>query len=240
MKAWVFVEGISDKLGLEALWADWLTRLRAKRYGVQVIPLDNKASLLRKFGARAAEKLVANAEDVVVGLPDLYPTVPFKGTDYEHFDAQSLKMLQVRLVRRALEETFGKRGAALETCLSRLFASMFKHDFEMLLLAATDALRKTLGTSETLTERWRRPVEDQNLERPPKRIVEELFRTKKNKSYRDTKDARSVLLNVTDLARVLRTPSGQCTCPEFVKVLRWLSEKLGEPCCNLDWPVNRV
>lgn len=235
MKVWVFVEGASDKLGLEALWTDWRRRLGAQRWGIAVVPLANKANFLKKFGARAAEKLVGSTSDVVVGLPDLHPVTPFQNTVFKHDDVNELKEVQRRTVRDALQTTHRIDGDRADDLLGRLLPSVLKHDFEMLLLAAVDALRVQLGTSENLGN-WRIPVEEQNLGKPPKRVVEELFLTKSKlrKAYRDTRDAPAILRRVNDLPAILRTNSGQWTCPEFVAVLKWVGERTGVPACALD------
>ena len=79
MKVFVYVEGESDKLALMALWERWLSSLHAQGMGISVIPLDDKAKYLRKIGVRAAEKLVARTDDLVIGLPDRSsPNVPVK------------------------------------------------------------------------------------------------------------------------------------------------------------------
>lgn len=233
MKAWIFVEGRSDVLGLESLWKSWRDRLREKRHGLVVIPLDTKPNLLKKLGHRTAEKLMGNDSDLVVGLPDLHPIQPFEGTDLAHTDASSLKQLQRSSVRNALVSTYHLSSKQANSNLDRFLPAVFKYDFEMLLLAARNALRNVLGTEDRL-EKWRIPVEDQNFDRPPKRVVEDLFRTKgKKRNYLDTRDAPKILGKVTDLGAILRTDSGVVTCPEFVEVLRWLGERLGEPCCQL-------
>lgn len=234
MKAWVFVEGRSDVLGLESLWKSWRNRLREKRHGLAVIPLDTKSNLLKKLGHRAAEKLVGNDSDLVVGLPDLYPIRAFEGTDFAHTDASSLKQLQRSSVRSALVSTFQLSRTRADHCMTRFLPAVFKHDFEMLLLAAKDALRNALRTAERLGD-WRVPVEDQNFARPPKRVIEDLFRTKSvsRRSYLETRDAPKILGSVTDLGAILRTDSGAVTCPEFVAVLRWLGDRFDEHCCTL-------
>jgi len=232
VKAWLFVEGTSDRLGLESLWAAWRGRLREKRHGVAIVPLDNKANLLKRLGHRGAEKLVGHNSDIVVGMPDLYPVQPFVGTEFAHEDATSLKELQTRSVRNALTSTFGISHRRIDAYMERFLPAVFKHDFEMLLLAAKDALRTTLRTTERLGQ-WRQPVEDQDIERPPKRVVEELFRTKLKKRYLDTRDAPRILRGVTDPSPMLRTDLGRATCPEFIEVLRWLGERFGDPFCTL-------
>jgi hypothetical protein len=234
MKAWLFVEGPADELGLKVLFTDWRTHLRAAGRGLGIVPLGNKANFLKKFGVRAAEKLVAEAHDIVVGLPDLYPTLPFDDDRYRHTDMVSIKEIQRVSVRAALRDTYGLPDDIVEKIELRLFPSAFRHDFEMLLLAAVDALRFHLGTKEQLGN-WRVPVEDQDLGRPPKRVIEELFLTKSpgRKAYRDTKDAPAILRKVTNLRAVLRTKSGQWTCPEFVGLLRWLGEQTNVAVCDL-------
>lgn len=235
MKVWVFVEGVADQMGLETLWSDWRVRLRDAGWGIAVIPLNSKANFLRKFGARAAEKLIAEPRDLVVGMPDLHPTVPFQRTAFAHDDAASLKRLQVDAVRAAVEQIYPAYSDGIDTLLERTFASVFRHDFEMLLLAAVDALRAHLRTSDRLGN-WRKPVEDQNLHKPPKRVVEELFLTKSRRrhAYRDTKDAPAVLRKVKDLRHMMRMNDGAWTCPEFVTVLKWMGRQTGVSVCELD------
>ena len=57
MKIWIFVEGQSDKLALEALWWPWRQELRQVGHAIKIVSLDNKSHFLRKIGARVAEKL---------------------------------------------------------------------------------------------------------------------------------------------------------------------------------------
>ena len=235
MRVWLFVEGESDRLGLEALLrgCGWEQRLRSAGWGVTPIALSNKSNFLKKFGDRAAEKLVASPDDLVVGLPDLHPVAPYQDGDWRHSDAATLKEVQRHGVVRALRDTHHVGGQSADAATRRLFPSVFRHDFEMLLLAAIDELRSHLRTSESLGK-WRTPVEDQNFNRPPKVIVQELFRSKSphRREYRETSDAAAVLRRVTDLRRVVWNQQGVCMCPEFAKVLDWLSEETGVRACE--------
>lgn len=228
MKVWVYVEGAGDKSGLEALWTEWRSRLKSAGWGMPIIPLEGKPKFLRKFGVVAAEKLLANDEDLVVGIPDLHPIVDHG--EFEHRDASSLKALLLRRVRTALEDQHGPAGHNFDQLLLRLCPAVFKHDFEMLLLASVDSLREHLGTSEKLLK-WRMPVEEQDLENPPKHIIRELFSTKskRRKSYLETRDAPDILRRVRDIRTILWPSPGQCACPEFVGVLKWISERTGVP-----------
>ena len=230
MKVWIYVEGRSDELALKALWESWRAKLRKKGHGIRVIPLDNKSKFFRKIGHLAAEKLIANKEDIVVGLPDLYPNQPYVETIYEHPNLTELESVQKREVSNALQRIFGVDHSQVGQLIERFLPSALKHDLEMLLLAAQRELRGYLGTPDQLGK-WRSPVEDQNQQRPPKRIVEELFRTKSKTryAYRDTKDASAILRNVTDLKTIIYDASNQIKCPVFKALLDWIGGKTGIP-----------
>lgn len=160
-----------------------------------------------------------NVNDLVVGLPDLYPD--FASGEYRHSDLQELKDVQVRLVKRSLQE---KVGSGDTNCkIPRFYASTLKHDLEMLLLAVPNHLQSLLKMS-TRPHGWRLPPEDQNQDRPPKRIVEELFRVNLKRSYLKTKDGHAILRNA-DLSEVLFDRNGREQCPAFRAMLDWIGEK---------------
>ena len=226
MKIWVFVEGESDRIALNALWAKWRQALQEIGWGIQIIPLQNKSNFFKKIGHRAAEKLVNDDQDLAVGLPDMYPTKEYAATRYKHRDLAELSALQSKLVAEALESVFRLSRERCKPALGRFFPTAFKHDAEMLLLAAKEELRLVLGTTDKLGG-WRHPVEEQNLEKPPKYVVEELFLTKRKLRYRDTVHTKSVLEKVTDLGRILRSESGQLECPVFKEMIDWIAAKTG-------------
>ena len=103
-----------------------------------------------------------------------------------------------------------------------------KHDLEVLLLAARTELRAYLKTSDHLGG-WRNPVEEQDQNNPPKRIVEGLFKAKLRRTYRDTKDASAVLRAVSDLRTILYGDSQQMQCPAFKEMLDWVGQRTGVP-----------
>ena len=225
MKVWVFVEGPSDRLALMSLWDAWLRNMSDRGWGIHVLPLDNKSQYLRKIGHRAAEKLAQDPQDLVVGLPDFYPIQPYRGTTYEHADLPTLQTLQKTLVQDALRSVF--RVATTTTAMSRFHASAMKHDLEVLLLAAKEALRTRLKTKDRLGN-WRNPPEDQNHDHPPKRIVEELFRAKLGRAYLDTTDFAAVMRNA-ELRDLLFDERGHVQCPAFKAVVDWIGAKTGVP-----------
>jgi len=70
-------------------------------------------------------------------------------------------------------------------------------------------------------------VEEQNLAKPPKYVVEELFLTKRKLRYRDTVHTKSVLEKVIDIGRILHSESGQLECPVFKEMIDWMAGKTG-------------
>ncbi|HCO96618.1 MAG TPA: hypothetical protein DIU00_22205 [Phycisphaerales bacterium] len=230
MKVWIYVEGESDKLALQTLWKSWCEQLRTTSHGIRIVHLAGKSKFFQKIGPRAAEKLCANKEDIVVGLPDLYPNQPYAGTRFEHNDMTQLKSVQINEVSKALEKIYGANRQKAQQLLERFLPSALKHDLEMLLLAATKELRAHLRTSEHLGN-WRNPIEDQNQNKPPKRIIEELFRVKSKarQAYRDTKDASAILRKVTDIRTIIFDARNQIKCPVFKALLDWIGEKTGIP-----------
>jgi len=228
VKVWVFVEGESDRLALEALWKAWKERLREQRHGIAIIPLGSKGAVLKRIGARAAEKIINNNVDLAVGLPDLYPNANFAGTPFNHDNLADLRQIQTSSVRKALRDIYGKRDDDMPSLIERFRASALKHDLEVLLLAAREELRAYLGTSDRLGG-WRHPVEEQNQQRAPKHIVKDLFMRYKNCRYRETVDAPSVLRRVADIADLLYDDNHRLQCPVFKELLDWVGAKTGVP-----------
>ena len=226
MNVWIFVEGQSDELALRALFQHWIVNLGNRGSSIRFIRLGGKNEFLKRIGDRGAEKLAGDRSDFVVTLPDLYPITGF--TNHRDFD--SLCRFQTDQIRESLLATQRVRKDELESFLGRLRSSAFKYELEMLLLAASDALRAVLQTSQGLGQSFITPVEEQNLGSPPKKIVRDLFRLKsrRRREYRETTDAKDVLERVSDnIGSILRTPSGQPQCPCFQSVLDWLGQKTG-------------
>ncbi len=218
MKVWIFVEGRSDVQALSALWNGWKQKLSEKGWGIQVIPLDSKSNYFKKIGSRATEKLANDAHDLVVGLPDLYPNRDYADTEYKHNNLQELQGVQTRLVKQHLQQQMGRR-ADVDSHIARFYASALKHDLEVLLLAATSQLQSRLKMSNRPSG-WRRPPEKQNQDRPPKRIIEELFQRELKRSYRENTDSNAILRNA-DLREIAEQ------CPTFRAMIDWIGGKTG-------------
>lgn len=214
MKVWIFVEGRSDVQALSALWSDWQQRLGKKGWGIQLIPLENKSKYFRNIGSRATEKLEHDTRDLVVGLPDLYPNQDYANTQYKHDDLKELRAVQTRLVKQQM----GRR-TDINSYMARFYASALKHDLEVLLLAATSQLQSQLKMSNRPSG-WRQPPEDQNQNRPPKKIVEELFQRRLKRAYRENADSAAILRDA-DLRQVAEQ------CPTFCAMIDWIGGKTG-------------
>ena len=228
MKVWVFVEGEGDSRALSVLFEHWRQKLRQAGWGLPIIALDNKAQLLRKIGYRVAEKLYADPNDLAVGLPDLYPSRDYETTEFKHHDIHELRQVQTRQVSNALHRVYGLNRSSATPYLDRFCPSALKHDLEVLLLAAQTVLKSYLRTPDQLGT-WRHPVEEQDQDDPPKRVVERLFRVKLNRAYRDTRDAPAVLRGVSDLKTILYGNSQQIQCPVFKEMLDWVGQKTDVP-----------
>ncbi len=189
MKILVYVEGPSDQYALSALLRPVIESGRARGIGIKFFPQGSKYALMDGVPRRAADHLADHPGDCVVALPDLYPMSRHAGTRNAHASFADLeKLLRDRFDHRA--ESLGLSADVRQ----RFRIHCLKHDLEVLLLAAPDQLRSRLGTEDALVNAWRKPVEDQDDERPPKRVVEELFKEyRKRAGYVDTLDAPWVL-----------------------------------------------
>jgi len=185
----VYVEGPSDRAALETLLKSVLNDARQNGVGIQFLPQQGKAAILKHSGMKAADHLSEHPEDWVFALPDLHPMAQYDGTDDEHrtFD-------QLAQVIRARFEARARKVGLDESVYPRFRVHCLKHDLEALLLAVPELLRQRLGTKDALKGHWRIPVEDQNGEKPPKRIVEELFKKYRPRpGYVETADAPWIL-----------------------------------------------
>ncbi|WP_022835892.1 DUF4276 family protein [Salisaeta longa] len=212
MNVIVYVEGPSDANAMEALLAP-LIKEKLRR-GIHIkffgAPTGHKKkSVLLKVPVRAVNILRNRPKARVVALPDLYP--PNAGFPHE----------TVEELREGMQETFRahvqEKGLQDARLGQRFEAFCFKHDLEALVLAAENSLGARLGT-DSLPVSWQTPVEDQNHDKPPKRIVEELFEAHGTR-YRGAIDAPLILSRARYEDIVEQCPQGFGPFVEFLERL---------------------
>lgn len=181
-EAFVYVEGPSDRLGMQTLLADLIEIACKKGNAVHFLSLNGKAPLLSKGPTRATNILRNRPNSYVFLVPDLYPpNVPFPHRTYLE--------LREGLTGRFRDELRRKRcDPSLQ---DRFFVHCFKFDLEALVLGSEEALLARLGKRH-FSKSWTRPVEDQDHLTPPKRIVEALF-SDAGMRYRSSADVPWIL-----------------------------------------------
>lgn len=185
MNVIVYVEGPSDKLAMQTLLQPLIDRKLGEGISIEFFPApsgDAKESVLTKVPKRAVNILSNQPDSIVIAMPDLYP----KNKAFPHACFAEMESGIAANFNRALRE----KHIDDQRVRDRFRVFCFKHDLEALLLALPEELARQLGASINST--WAQPVEDQNHGRPPKRIVEELYRSH-GRRYKDTVDAPLVL-----------------------------------------------
>ena len=202
-----------DKAAMEALLSSLIQQLHLKGVTVEffITPQgDRKQTLLLKVPLKAIAILQNERNSIVIALPDLYP----KNKAFPHISFQELEIG----IYKILDDALRSKGIDDTRLKSRFKVFCFKHDLEALILAADDdALKSRLGV-KTLVRDWTIPVEDQNQDKPPKKVVEQLFENYQL-TYRGTVDAPIILgaSNYQDIA----TRCPQCFKP-FIDFLESL------------------
>ena len=186
MRVVVYVEGPSDVLALSALLQSLLEEKGSRGVAIEFFQApsgDRKESVLLKVPLRAVNIILNDPGTMVVALPDLYP----KNKGFPHETCEELRSG----VMSRFEEELARKGVCDDRLTARFKVFCLKHDLEALLLASGPALESRLGTA-SLPVTWSVPVEDQNQDDPPKRLIERLFADHHSK-YKDTVDAPLIL-----------------------------------------------
>lgn len=218
MKVLVYVEGPSDRAGMEQLFAGIVTQGRGQGIGISFHAVGGKARILDTVPVKAAKYLREHPADWVIAVPDLYPMRTYDGTQNAHGSARALRDLLEQYFARAAD-----RHQVPEQARAHFRAFCFQHDVEALALAARDALAQRLGTRERIESQWRKPVETQNDDQPPKKVIEALFRKYRKKSkYIDTTDLPWILERA-DLRALERACPGEFA--PFARLLRELAAR---------------
>lgn len=222
MRVMIYVEGNSDKYAMNALFNQMIENKQNQGIEIKFVPGkgkdnqrggDAKKELLEVIPKKAINILKNNPNSIVVVMPDLYP--PNKGfnhTTYQELEAGIMSQFNQELTRKGIND---------QRLIERFRVFCFKYDLEALVLASETQLRTHLGLrkDQNFPISWTIPVEDQNHDQPPSRIVERLFKAY-NEPYQKTVDSVKILekANYQDIAE--RCP--QCFKP-FVEFLENLA-----------------
>jgi hypothetical protein len=218
----IFVEGDTEVLALPRLLRTCLgphpLRPPIPLYGAQFLP---------RIGKAAAAILMVRAEAHVFACPDLAPRDAFTGR-WRYQDYEDLQEVLRREVRGALSARL--RAKAVDAAMKRFHPHPFRHDFEVVLLACPDALKRRLGTRADVAKQYHRRPEEQNFEEYPKRVVRRLFRKFAKRRYHPTDDCPRIL----EYASPEAVKGIERACPrfgEFVAALRSLAGGSGAGSC---------
>ncbi|MBD2484204.1 DUF4276 family protein [Planktothrix sp. FACHB-1365] len=222
MEVIVYVEGNSDKFALEQLFKQVIENKQNQGIKIQFFSGkgrdnqrggDAKQELLEVIPKKAINILKGKLNSIVVVIPDLYPPNRlFTHTTYQELEAGIMTQFNQELTRQGIND---------QRLIERFRVFCFKYDLEALVLASEAQLKTRLGlrNNQNFPISWTIPVENQNHDQPPSRIVERLFKAY-NKTYVKKVDPAFILgqANYQDLAE--RCP--QCFKP-FVEFLENLS-----------------
>jgi hypothetical protein len=199
MKVIIYVEGSSDKNAMEALLVNLIDKKSEEGVSIEFFAIkgpnndrggDAKKELLLKAPIKAVNILCNTPNSIAIILPDLYP----RNKCFRHETFQQLEAGIMKNFSQALQN----KGIQDERLKERFKVFCFKYEMEALILAAESALLGKLGklefTSRDVT--WTIPVEDQNHDRPPSEIVEQLFRDS-GKRYNKKVDPQLILRNTS-------------------------------------------
>ncbi|MBH8577741.1 DUF4276 family protein [Nostocaceae cyanobacterium CENA369] len=192
MRVLIYVEGPSDKLAMQALLGSLIDDKFQQGISIEFFPVkgsdnnrggDAKKDLLTKTPITAINIIRNQPDSIVVVMPDLYP----KNKGFEHETVQELENGIINIFNQTLQSKEINDNRLIE----RFRVFCFKHDLEALILAAESELIDVLGI-QTMPITWIRPVEEQNHDVPPKRIVETIFQ-QCGKKYLGSVDAPRIL-----------------------------------------------
>lgn len=212
----IYIEGRSDKNAMEALLVNLIHKKSEEGVSIEFFPIkggnndrggDAKKDLLLKAPIKAVNILCNNPNSIAIILPDLYP----KNKGFTHETFQQLEAGIMKNFSQALQ----KKGIQDERFKERFKVFCFKYEMEAWILAAESALGGKLGVT-SLAVTWTIPVEDQNHDRPPSKIVEQLFQDY-DQTYDKRVDPQLILRNTSYQEIADKCP--QCFQPfvEFIE-----------------------
>jgi len=215
MRIRIYVEGPSERAALPKL----LAPVRPTGARLDIYPLKG-SRFLKEIGFRAGAVLWQEKDAHVFACPDLAPRESYHGTRWAYSDYDSLAALLGREVGSDLRARLGTQRA--KQLMRRFHPHPFRHDFEVLLLACPDLLKRYIGTNVDITTQYRKNPEDQDFNEYPKRVVGKLFSRFAKRRYDPVADCPRILEGVT--AEHLRRIEELCPrMREFLRAIQGLT-----------------
>ncbi|HVR38252.1 MAG TPA: DUF4276 family protein [Thermoanaerobaculia bacterium] len=183
MKIVVYVEGAGDSAILETLLRPLISKKANAGVAIMFVPAtsgDHKKKLLLDTPLRAANALRKNSALTIAVMPDLYP----RNKAFRHETCDEMRSGILDRFKKAVTSKDGD-----ERIVARFHVFCLIHDVEVLLLAAEEQLLADRGLDRRV---WKTPVEEQNHDDPPKRVVERLFTARKAR-YKSTVDGPRIV-----------------------------------------------
>ncbi len=198
MKYVLLVEGRTESKAVAPFLKRWLDRRLKTPVGIKIAKAAGWAKMKKDAPDRAANYLSQNDVIAVVGLLDLY------GPDYP--PGKTAIADRYEWLKSEIERTVHRRVAG-----DRFAQFLAVHEFEAWLLAdpptLPEAIRCRLPRHES--------PERINFDKPPKKLLRELYRSCLNREYREIGDGAQ-LFGKLDVETAYRK------CPYLRQLLDWM------------------
>jgi hypothetical protein len=200
----IYVEGQTDKAGLEALLSERISSALNNGVTIDIFhpsKSDHQKTLIYNYPIKAIKTIQNNPKSIVFILPDLHP-MNRHGMTYNTHD-ELCKIIQ----------SHAEKVSTDSRILTRFHAHCFVHEFEALLMACPKEIETLTGTTVPSEYNWSNP-EQQNGKFPPKKVIEHIYPT-----YEGAADAAKILKEV---------PLEQITakCPYFAQFVAVLNSAI--------------
>lgn len=204
MKFVLLVEGQTERDSVASLLKRWLDPQLSRPIGIQTVPFDGYADLVRKMATKARMHLEGPKKDeiaAVIGLLDLYgPTFypPDKTTADERI-------------------AWGKEHFEQEVDLGRFRLFFAVHEFEAWLLSEPDIFPQ--GVKRALPKRIEHP-ERVNFNEPPAKLLDRIYRKATKRSYKKTTYGKQLFARLDPTVAISKCPNLGAMMNEMLALAR--------------------
>jgi len=204
MKFILLVEGKTERDAAAAFFKRWLDPQLRQPVGIQPVPFDGYADLVRKMATKARMHLEGPKQSEIVGvigLLDLYgPTFypPDKATADERF-------------------TWGKAHFEQEVNLDRFRLFFAVHEFEAWLLSQPDVFSREVQSA--LPGKIAQP-ERVNFEEPPAKLLDRIYRRQTKRNYKKTTYGKQLFAKLDPAIATDKCPYLKAMLGEMLEMAR--------------------